>query len=75
MQHDYRDATLASVAPGRLTAADALANIDNVRRIERIAYLASRSAAHLLGRGQCNNEIRGFDQKPTLTERHEDEFR
>lgn len=54
MQREYRTATLDSVAPGSLTAADALAHIDNARRLERIAYHASRAAAHLLGRGQQN---------------------
>src|SRR5262249_41863990 len=48
---DHRAATLASVMPGKLTAADALARIDAVRRLDRIAHHAWRSAAHLLGRG------------------------
>src|SRR5262249_52472052 len=51
MQRDHRAATLASVAPGKLTAADAFARIDAARRLDRIAYHAWRSAAHLLGRG------------------------
>jgi phosphate:Na+ symporter len=51
MQRDYRAATLASVAPGKLTATDALARIDAARRLDRIAHHAWRSAAHLLGRG------------------------
>ena len=51
LQRDHRAATLASVAPGNLTAADALARIDAVRRLDRIAHHAWRSAAHLLGRG------------------------
>jgi phosphate:Na+ symporter len=51
IERDY-SAMLASVALGSLTAADALAHIDNARRFERIAYHASRSAAHLLGRGE-----------------------
>src|SRR5262245_57439012 len=51
MQRDYRAATLASVAPGQLTAADALARIDAARRLDRITHHAWRSAAHLLGRG------------------------
>ena len=51
VQRDHRAATLASVAPGKLTAADAFARIDAVRRLDQIAHHASRSVAHLLGRG------------------------
>lgn len=51
LQRDHRAATLASVAPGKLAAADALARIDTARRLDRIAHHAWRSAAHLLGRG------------------------
>jgi phosphate:Na+ symporter len=51
LQRDHRAATLASVAPGRLTAADSFARIDNVRKLDRIAHHAWRSAMHLLGRG------------------------
>jgi phosphate:Na+ symporter len=51
LQRDHRAATLASVAPGKLTAADAFARIETVRRLGRIAHHAWRSAAHLLGRG------------------------
>ena len=52
MQHDYRAATLAAVAAGKSTAADAFAKIDAARTLERIAYHAWRSAAHLAGRGR-----------------------
>jgi phosphate:Na+ symporter len=51
LQRDHRAATLAAVAPGKLTATDAFARIDAVRRLYRISHHASRSAAHLLGRG------------------------
>jgi phosphate:Na+ symporter len=51
VQRDHRAATLASVAPGKLTAADAFARIEAVRRLDRIANHAWRSSAHLLGRG------------------------
>jgi phosphate:Na+ symporter len=51
LQRDHRAATLASVAPGKLTAADAFARIDTFRRLDRLAHHAWRSAAHLLGRG------------------------
>lgn len=51
VQHEHRAATLAAVAPGKLTAADALASIDAVRTFDRIAYHAWRASAHLFGRG------------------------
>lgn len=51
LQRSHRTATLASVAPGKLTAAEALAQIDAVGRLDRIAHHAWRAAAHLLGRG------------------------
>lgn len=51
LQRDHRAATLAAVAPGKLTAADALARIEAARRLDRIAHHAWRSTAHLLGRG------------------------
>ncbi len=51
LQRDHRATTLAAVAPGRLTAAEALAQIDAIRRLDRIAHHAWRSAAHLLGQG------------------------
>ena len=51
LQRDYRAATLASVAPGRLAATDAFARIDATRGLDRVAHHAWRSAAHLLGRG------------------------
>ena len=46
-----RAAILASVEPGRLTAAEAFARLDEARRLGRIAHHAWRSTAHLLGRG------------------------
>jgi phosphate:Na+ symporter len=51
LQQDHRTATLAAVATGKLAAADSFARIDNVRRLDRIAHHAWRSAAHLVGRG------------------------
>ena len=51
LQRDHRAETLAAVAPGRLTAAEALARVDAARRLDRIAHHALRSATHLLGRG------------------------
>jgi phosphate:Na+ symporter len=55
VQRDHRAATLASVAPGKLSAADAFARIDATGRLDRITHHAWRSAAHLLGRG-ANDE-------------------
>ncbi|HWW47096.1 MAG TPA: Na/Pi symporter [Xanthobacteraceae bacterium] len=52
LQRDHRAVTLASVAPGKLTAADAFARLDAARRLDRIVHHAWRSAAHLLGRGE-----------------------
>ncbi|MDL2406428.1 Na/Pi symporter [Rhizobium calliandrae] len=52
LKRDHRATTLASVAPRKLVAADAFARIDAVRRLDRIAHHAWRSAAHLLGRGE-----------------------
>ncbi|MBW9118308.1 Na/Pi cotransporter family protein [Rhizobium cauense] len=50
LQRDYRAATLGSVAPGELTAADAFARIETARRLDNIVHHAWRSSAHLLGR-------------------------
>lgn len=51
LQRDHRAATLAAVAPGKLTVTEAFVRIDAARRLDRIAHHAWRSAAHLLGRG------------------------
>jgi phosphate:Na+ symporter len=51
LRREHRAATLASVAPEKLTAAEAFARVDAARRLDRIAYHAWRSAAYLLGRG------------------------
>jgi len=55
VQREHRAASLAAVAPGKLTATDAFARIEAVRRLDRIAYHAWRSAAHLLGLGAPDN--------------------
>ncbi len=52
MLREHRAKTLASVAPGQLTATEAFARIEAARRLDRIAYHAWRSTAHLLGRGE-----------------------
>ena len=51
LRKDHRRATLSSVASGGLTADEAIARVDAVRRLEALAYHAWRSAAHLAGRG------------------------
>lgn len=51
LRQDHRRATLASVASGAVTADEAIARVDAVRRLEALAYHAWRSAAHLVGRG------------------------
>ncbi|MCA1405462.1 Na/Pi cotransporter family protein [Ensifer sp. IC3342] len=76
LQRDYRAATLASVAPGKLTAADALTRIETARRLDQIVHHAWRSAAHLLGRGAPDNARddlgSGSQAESTSAERHED---
>jgi phosphate:Na+ symporter len=51
LRRDHRSATLSSVASGALTADEAIARVDAVRRLETLAYHAWRSAAHLVGLG------------------------
>jgi phosphate:Na+ symporter len=50
LQQSHRAATLAAVAPGQLTAADAFARIEAAGRLDRIARQAWLAAAHLVGR-------------------------
>jgi phosphate:Na+ symporter len=45
----HRRATLDSVASGTLNASDAIARVDAVRLLDRLAHHASRAAAHLAG--------------------------
>lgn len=73
LQKDHRAATLASVAPGKLTAADAFARIDSARRFDRIAHHAWRSAAHLLGRGAHDDPDAGPQPENAAAGRPEDE--
>jgi phosphate:Na+ symporter len=47
----HRSATLSSVASGGLSADEAIARVDAVRRLEALTHHAWRSAAHLVGRG------------------------
>jgi phosphate:Na+ symporter len=50
LRKSHRSATLSSVASGGLTADEAIARVDVLRRLEALAYHAWRSAAHLVGR-------------------------
>jgi phosphate:Na+ symporter len=51
LRRDHRKATLGSVATGAVTADEAFARVDAVRRLEALAQHAWRSAAHLLDCG------------------------
>jgi phosphate:Na+ symporter len=51
LQRSHRAASLAAVAAGELTAAEAFAQIEAQGRLDRVARQAWLSAAHLLGRG------------------------
>ena len=52
MQRGHRMGVLASVGPGGVTAAEAFARVDAVRRLDALAHHAWRSAAHLIGRDE-----------------------
>lgn len=49
LQRDHRKVMLGSVAGGTMSADEAIARVDTVRRLEAIARHAWRSAAHLVG--------------------------
>ncbi len=51
LRKDHRRMTLGAVAGGALSADEAIARVDTVRRLEALAHHAWRSAAHLVGRG------------------------
>jgi phosphate:Na+ symporter len=48
-QQVHRQVTLSSVASGAVSADEAIARVDNVRRLESLARRAWRSAAYLVG--------------------------
>lgn len=73
LQRDHRAATLASVASGKRTAADALEQIETVRRLHQMAHHAWRSAAHLLGRGAHDDQGPLSQPASTAGGRSEDE--
>lgn len=50
LQRSHRVATLSAVANGALTAGEAIARVDTVRRLEAFAYHAWRSVAQLVDR-------------------------
>jgi phosphate:Na+ symporter len=52
VQRKHRAATLVAVAPGKLTAVEAFARVDAVRRLDGMTHHAWRAAAHLLGRDE-----------------------
>ncbi|HEY1307877.1 MAG TPA: Na/Pi symporter [Vicinamibacterales bacterium] len=49
LQGAHRTVTLSSVAAGAMSADEAIARVDTVRRLEALARHAWRSAAHLVG--------------------------
>jgi len=51
LQQAHRKATLGSIAGGAVSADEAIARVDTVRRLEAIARYAWRSAAHLIDSG------------------------
>jgi phosphate:Na+ symporter len=48
LQKDHRVATLGAIASGSMTASEAMASVDAVRRMEAIAHHSWRSAAQLV---------------------------
>lgn len=57
MQRVHRTETLAGVAMGRMTAAEAFAEVDAVRQLGAMAQHGWRSAAHILGRGEQDGHV------------------
>jgi phosphate:Na+ symporter len=49
LRASHRKVTLDAVAAGTLTADEAIARVDTVRRLEELVRLAARSATHLAG--------------------------
>ena len=52
LQRTLHSATLSAAADGELTAGEAMARVDAVRRLAALAHHAWRSAVHLEGRGE-----------------------
>jgi phosphate:Na+ symporter len=55
LQLSHRQAILSSVAGGAVSADEAIARVDTVRRLEALARHAWRSAAHLVGNGASSS--------------------
>lgn len=51
LQQSHRKVTLSSVAGGAVSADEAIARVDTIRRLEALVRHAWRSAAHLVGSG------------------------
>jgi phosphate:Na+ symporter len=51
LQRTHRSATLSAAADGELTASEAMARVDAVRRLAALGHHAWRAAAHLAGWG------------------------
>jgi phosphate:Na+ symporter len=63
VQRSHRSATLSAAADGELTASEAMARVDAVRRLASLAHHAWRAAAHLTGSGP-QRETGHADQSP-----------
>jgi phosphate:Na+ symporter len=48
LQKDHRVATLGAIANGSMTASEAMASVDTVRRLDAITHHAWRSASQLM---------------------------
>jgi len=70
LQRVHRKLTLSSVASGAVSADEAIARVDAVRRLEALARHAWRSAANLVD-GRAERSAEGVDQssanQPTVT--------
>jgi phosphate:Na+ symporter len=51
LQKNHRAATLGAIANGSMTAGEAMASVDTVRRLDAVAHHAWRSASQLLEAG------------------------
>jgi len=56
LQRTYRSTTLSSGTDGTLTADQAIARVDSMRRLEGLARHAWRAATHLVGSGAVSTE-------------------
>jgi phosphate:Na+ symporter len=52
VQRSHRSATLSAAADGELTASEAMARVDAIRRLAALAHHAWRAAVHLTGSGK-----------------------